>query len=114
MTKYDKTVPLVGNAHEVGTWIKHVQAYRKLHDVSFKAALKDAGATYTKVVKKEKKAKGERKPNPWMEHLKAFRVDNPDWKTRMSYKDVLISCKSTYKPSQSEPETLEPAEMVVV
>jgi hypothetical protein len=104
MTKYDKTAPITQTAlkqKKVGVWIKHVQEYRKLHDVSFKVALKDAGATYTKVVRKEV-VKGPRKPNPWMEHIKAYKQANPDWKASMSYKEVLVTCKSTYEAPTSE------------
>lgn len=32
--------------------------------------------------------------NPWLEHVKKFRSENPN----MSYKDVLKNAKTTYKP----------------
>jgi hypothetical protein len=79
-------------------WIKHVHDYRQVHDVSFKVALKAAGATYTKVLK-EKKLKEDHKENPWMVHIQQYKSANPQWKDTMSYKEVLQACKLTYKPS---------------
>jgi len=84
-----------------GKWIAHVKAYRAEHDVSFKAALKDAGATYTKIVK-EKTEKKDHKPNPWMQHIDEYKNAHPDWKDTMSYKQVLQTCKTTYTPPANE------------
>jgi ribosomal protein L20 len=84
-----------------GKWIEHVKAYREQNDVSFKVALKDAGATYTKIIK-EKVEKKDYKPNPWMQHISAYKNAHPDWKDTMSYKQVLQTCKTTYTPTAME------------
>jgi hypothetical protein len=41
----------------------------------------------------EKKEKKEKKANPWLIHVKAFRGSNP----ALSYKDVLKQAKNTYR-----------------
>ena len=84
---------------KVGKWSEHVRQYRELHKVSFKEALKGAGASYVKLVR-PKKAKADYKENPWMVHIRAWKTANPDWKTTMSYKQVLKTCKETYKPTK--------------
>ena len=84
-----------------GKWIDHVKAYRAEHNVSFKAALKDAGATYQKIVR-EKTEKKDHKPNPWMQHINEYKTAHPGWKDTMSYKQVLQTCKETYTPIQTD------------
>lgn len=75
-------------------WISHVQEYRtKNPESSWKQCLESAAATYTPVVKEEK---GEKKPNPWMVHIDSFKKQHPNWKETMTYKDLLVLCKSTY------------------
>lgn len=108
MTKAEnKSVKKAGTPREAGRWIKHVQAFRQEHQVTFKVALRTAGATYTKVVK-EKRDKADHKPNPWMVHIASWKATNPDWKTTMSYKEVLKVCKLTYSPgSKSSTQPIE-------
>tara|TARA_R110000787_G_scaffold5477_4_gene20033 strand:- start:540 stop:845 length:306 start_codon:yes stop_codon:yes gene_type:complete len=97
MTKFETAKPVkTGTPSEIGSWIKHVQAYRQLHGVSFKVALTAAGDSYTKVVK-VKKEKKDHKANPWMVHISAYKTAHPEWKDTMSYKQVLQACKLTYK-----------------
>ena len=86
-------------ARKSGKWAEHVRQYRELHKVSFKDALKGAGASYVKLVR-TKKEKKDYKENPWMAHINAWKASNPDWKSSISYKDVLKTCKETYKPSK--------------
>jgi len=75
----------------------HVNEYREANPgIKYKDALKAAGATYTKTVAVERKATGERKANPWMDHIAEWKTANPSWKETMSYKDVLKLCKETY------------------
>lgn len=41
----------------------------------------------------DKKKKKERKPNPWLVHVKQFRLTHPE----MKYKQVLVEAKATYQ-----------------
>jgi hypothetical protein len=92
-TSNSKTIKTVAGS----PWITHVKAYKKEFSVSFKDALKLAGATYTrKITSAVKKDKSTYKKNPWMEHIAKWKIAHPDWKTTMSYKDVLIASKDTY------------------
>jgi len=105
MTKTETSKPTkTGTPSEIGTWIKHVQAYRQLHGVSFKVALKAAGESYTKVVK-VKKEKKDHKANPWMVHIESYKSAHPDWRETMSYKEVLKACKLTYLSVSDKPTT---------
>jgi hypothetical protein len=83
------------------TWAAHVKAYRTKHGVSFKEALQKAGATYTKKPPRKNKDRSTYKKNPWMVHIKVWKDAHPDWKTTMSYRDVLAECKTTYKSTKS-------------
>ena len=83
-------------------WIQHVKKYQEAHpNLSWKECLAESKESYTPVPKVEKS--GERKPNAWMEHIKAFKTATPDWKSKMSYKDVLVACKATYVKSEDKP-----------
>jgi hypothetical protein len=48
-------------------------------------------------VKREREPGELKRPNPWMDHIQRWKDSNPDWKTRLSYKDVLKQSKETYK-----------------
>jgi len=37
--------------------------------------------------------------NPWLDHVKTFRVQHP----KLSYKEVLIEAKKTYKAPKGRP-----------
>lgn len=77
-------------------WLVHVRAYRKEHpSLSYKDTLKGAKNTYTKKPKLEKGAK----PHPWMMHLEELKKADPEWKTKMTYKEFLTHAKTTYKKS---------------
>lgn len=80
---------------KAGKWSEHVRQYRELHKVSFKEALKGAGESYVKLVR-PKKDRQDYKENPWMLHIREWKTANPDWKTTLSYKEVLKTCKETY------------------
>ena len=78
-------------------WIIHVQAYAVEHpNLNYKDALTGARETYTKKAVTVKQEKGEKKLNPWMEHIKQWKEANPMWKDSMTYKDVLRKCKESY------------------
>ena len=47
---------------------------------------------------------GERKKNPWLDHVKAYRESHPE----LSYKEVLQQAKDTY--TKVEPTVKEPGE----
>ena len=84
----------VGTSGKSNPWIDHVKEYRaKNPEMSWKMCLGAAAATYTPVVKEEK---GEKKPNPWMVHIDAFKKQHANWKETMTYKELLVLCKSTY------------------
>ena len=87
------------SARKGGKWSEHVRQYRELHKVSFKDALKGAAESYVKLVR-PKKEKKDYKENPWMLHIKEWKTANPDWKSTLSYKEVLQTCKKTYKPTE--------------
>jgi hypothetical protein len=78
-------------------WLTHVKRYRETHPgVSYKDVLKAAGASYSRRLTPTKKEPGERIANPWMEHISAWKLANPEWKASYIYKDVLKLCKETY------------------
>ena len=52
----------------------------------------------TKKKRKPRDPNKPRKPNPWLEHVRAYREKNPE----MSYKQVLQEAKSTYKKVPKE------------
>jgi hypothetical protein len=86
-------------------WLEHVmQEYKANPGSKFKDALKNAKSTYKKTPKEVKVKKvriveeGEIvKLNPWMVHIEKWKNEHPDWKSTMSYKQVLQTCKETYK-----------------
>lgn len=47
----------------------------------------------TPYVEKEKEIAKEKKPNPWREHVKKYRLDHPG----VSFKECLQKAKETYK-----------------
>ena len=79
-------------------WMEHLMNYKTQHpDSSLKECMKQAKLTYAKTTKPYvKKNAGQHKPNPWMQHIAAWKLANPDWKNTMSYKQVLVLCKDTY------------------
>jgi ribosomal protein L20 len=79
-------------------WLEHVKKFHKLNGVTFKEALRQAGKSYSKAPRRQRKAKEDYKPNPWMQHIEEFKRITPDWKAKMSYKSLLKECKLTYKP----------------
>jgi hypothetical protein len=84
-----------------GPWLEHVHNWRKKNPgVSYKDSLKQAKETYVLKPKREKKDRSEYKPNPWMQYIKKYKDDHPDWKQRMSYKELLIACKETYNKKE--------------
>lgn len=97
MTKAPNVKKITGSPREPSKWIVHVRKYKQEHKTSWKIALKEAGATYTKLDTKPKKEKGEWKPNPWIMHIAKWRNENPEWRKTFSYKQVLQKCKETYK-----------------
>lgn len=97
MTKAPKAKTSTASSREPSKWIVHVRKYKQEHDTSWKIALKEAGPTYTKLDAKPKKDKSEWKPNPWIMHIAKWRNENPDWRETLSYKQVLQTCKETYK-----------------
>jgi hypothetical protein len=113
MTKGVAKKSVDGSVRKSGKWAAHVKQYRDLHKVSFKDALKAAGATYVKITK-ERKPKGEYKKNPWMVHISDWKAANPDWKQTLTYKQVLQTCKSTYtRPEEPVKEEEElPSEFI--
>ena len=86
-----------------GTWRNHVMQYKADHGVTLKAAMKQAGATYTKKPPPIKKEKGAHARNAWMDHIAAWRQTNPEWKKNHSYKEVLVICKGTYGKENQPP-----------
>jgi hypothetical protein len=85
--------------HNAMAWMDHLMAYKKSHPTSsLKDCMKQAKLTYTKKGSGyEKKDKASHLPNPWMVHIAAWRAANPDWKSTMTYKQVLELCKASYK-----------------
>ena len=81
-------------------WLVHVKRYMLEHtDLKYRDVLSGAKESYVKTgpVKREKEPGELKRPNPWMEHIQRWKDSNPDWKTRLSYKDVLKQSKDTYK-----------------
>lgn len=100
VTKVQVGPPTTPTKKEVkrNAWLDHVKAYRATHsELSYKEVLEKAKVTYTKKVVVKKEPGAPRKLNPWMEHIKKFIRGKPTWKETMTYKDVLLHCKTTYR-----------------
>jgi hypothetical protein len=92
-------------------WRVHVKAFRERNPgFSYKAALEHAGQevdqdgnlVYQKAVKAVRDPNAVKKPNPWMLHVEKYKEDNPKWKSRMTYKEVLLICKDTYAEEKAK------------
>lgn len=69
-------------------WLEHVRKYREQHKgKSYKECLKEAAATYQKVVKI--KVKG----GNWKEHVLKFRANHPE----LTLKECMQQASLTYK-----------------
>lgn len=76
-------------------WLVHVKRFRSEHpELKYKEVLQQAKSSY------EKKPKVERPKvvHPWMAHLASIKQEQPDWKKRMTYKELLQLAKKSYKP----------------
>lgn len=101
-TKMPETMPPPALPERRATsWIQHLRNHIKEHGGTWKEAMKNAKSTHQKAPAKEKTT-GARKSNPWMDHVAKWRADNPDWKDKYSYKDVLQLCKATYRKATPE------------
>lgn len=80
-----------------GHWYDHVNKFKTEHpDMGHQEAVKAAKGSYTKAPKKKRDASGH-KPNAWMVHVADWVKNNPEWRNKYSYKEVLQLCKGTYK-----------------
>lgn len=78
-------------------WYGHVNKVKAEHpELSHKEAVKTAKSSYTKAPKKKRDKSGY-KPNAWMQHIAEWTKNNPDWRKKFTYKDVLKMSKLTYK-----------------
>jgi hypothetical protein len=95
------------------SWIEHILKVRQEADppISYKEAMKLAAKSYTKAPRKVK-VRGPPKPNAWMEHIKAFKQANPEWKKEFTYKQLLTKCTETY--TRTTPVRVKKAKEVVV
>jgi hypothetical protein len=96
MSQNSTTVESAPTPVDENPWISHVRAYHKATGGIWKDALKGAGATYKPVPKKAKVLPEDRKENPWMKHIEEFKKRCPNWKDDLTYKQLLVLCKSTY------------------
>ena len=80
-------------------WYAHVNKFKADNPgIAHSEAVRRAKETYTKTPK-VKRDTSNHKPNPWMLHIKECLKNNPDWRSKHAYKDVLKKCKETYKKS---------------
>lgn len=81
-------------------WYEHVNKFKSEHpDMSHQEAVAAARGSYTKAPKK-KRDTSSYKPNAWMQHVANWTKNNPEWRNKYTYKDVLKLCKATYKKSK--------------
>ena len=96
MSIADEINSMPAKVKKVNPWLDHVADFWGANkEMTYKEALKQAGATYKRVEKST--VKQEKKENPWMLHISNWKSANPDWKKTYSYKQVLVLCKETYK-----------------
>jgi len=85
------------NKSKPNPWMVHVKRVRGDNPgLSYKEVLKTAKLSYTKKDREDKV----KKEHPWLKHLAQIKADEPDWKQRLSYKELLQYAKTTYQKSQ--------------
>lgn len=99
-TKADPEPKPQKKTRDYHAWYEHVNKFKSEHSgMSHQEAVKAARGSYTKAPKK-KRDSSNYKPNAWMQHVANWTKNNPEWRKKYTYKDVLKLCKDTYKKSQ--------------
>ena len=87
-------------------WLAHVAQFRAKHpELTYKQCLIEAAkpdAGYTKVEKEVRDPDAPTKENPWMTHVQKFKDHNPNWREVMTYKAVLMHCKTFYNTEDKD------------